>query len=116
MSARSGADVPYSFDSGCVTFCGAALEQTLRKVLENAGNTPGERDTIGCLITKASKCKLLSEEAGQAAHELKSARNDVIHRPFKAFKGDDLKGESLKAMGNLGKVFEALGRDLSVEE
>ena len=104
----------FSFDNGCVTFCGSALEQTLRSSLEDAGHTPGEKDTIGALITEACKRTLLSEEAVKAAHDLKCTRNDVIHRPF-TVEGEDLKYEALKAIENLGKVLETLGLNLRSE-
>ncbi len=99
----------FSFDSGCVVFCGAALEQTLRKAIEDAGHTPRERDTIGPLIKKAYECNLLSEGAKQAACELKSTRNDVLHRPFMVV-AQDLRSKAIEAMDNLGKVLEALGQ------
>ena len=101
----------FSFDNGCVTFCGSALEQTLRKALKDAGHTPGEKDTIGPLIKKACECNLLSPEGEKAARNLKCTRNDVIHRPFMV-EGEDLKNEALKAMDNLGKILEALGLNL----
>ena len=96
----------FSFDNGCVMFCGAALEQTLRKTLEDVGHTPGEKP-LGPLIEKACKFHLLSPEGEQAARNLKCTRNDVIHRPFMV-EGKDLKNKALKAMDNFGKVPESL--------
>ncbi len=98
----------FSFFSGCVMFCGAALEQVLRKELDRAGQTPGDKDTIGSLIAKACKHNLLSEEAKQAACELKAVRNDVVHRPFEIFSENTLKDQALNAMNNLGRVLKSL--------
>ena len=95
----------FSFDNGCVMFCGAALEQTLRKAL---GDVASKRcRNLKQLIEKASCCKLLCTEGAEAAHNLRCTRNHVIHSPFMV-EGEDLKNEALNAMKNLGKVLESL--------
>ena len=97
----------FSFDNGCIMSCGATLEQILREELENAGKTPSEKP-LGPLIQMACKHNLLSEEAKQAACELKTVRNDVVHRPFEIFSNNALKDQALNAMNNLGRVLKSL--------
>ena len=91
----------FSFDAGCVAFCCAVLEQTLRDELERQNN----KDTAGLLLKLAKKKKILSKEAEQAAEDLKNMRNEVIHRRFEA-----LEDEALNAMEQLGVVLQELGQ------
>ena len=91
----------FSFDAGCVVFCSAVLEQTLRDELERQNN----KDTAGPLLKLAKKKKILSKEAEQAAEDLITMRNEVIHRRFEA-----LEDEALNAMEQLGVVLQELGQ------
>ena len=91
----------FSFDAGCVAFCSAVLEQTLRDELERKNN----RDSARHLLQLANQKELLSREAEQAAHDLIDKRNEVIHRRFEA-----LEDEALNAMEQLGVVLQELGQ------
>ena len=98
----------FSFDAACVEFCKMVLEQTLRKELVDAGSITEEqckKDTVGGLLTKARKERLLPEATEQAAKDLITMRNEVIHRRFEA-----LEDEALKAMDQLGVVLQDLGQ------
>ena len=92
----------FSFNAGCVAFCSAVLEQTLRDELERQNN----KDTAGRLLKLAKKKKIFSKEAEQAADNLITMRNEVIHRRFEA-----LEDEALKAMDQLGVVLQELGSE-----
>lgn len=91
----------FSFDAGCVAFCSAVLEQTLRDELERKNN----KDTAGLLLKLAKEKKILSKEAEQAAEDLITMRNEVIHRRFEA-----LEDEALNSMEQLGVVLQELGQ------
>ncbi len=98
----------FSFDAACVEFCKMVLEQTLRKELIDAGSITEEqskKNTVGGLLTKARKERLLPEATEQAAKDLITMRNEVIHRRFEA-----LENEALKAMDKLGVVLQELGQ------
>ena len=110
----------FSFDAACVEFCKMVLEQTLRKELVDAGGITEEqskvdaggiteeqskKDTVGRLLTKAREKRLLPEATEQAAKDLITMRNEVIHRRFEA-----LEDEALNAMDQLGVVLQELGQ------
>ena len=69
---------------------------------------PQVKKPLGPLIQMACKHNLLSEEAKQAACELKTVRNDVVHRPFEIFSNNALKDQALNAMNSLGRVLKSL--------
>jgi hypothetical protein len=100
----------FSFDAACVTFCNAALEQTLRDLLVDA-NVMTSRElqrthcTANTLLERATQQHLLPQAAEQAARDLIAKRNRVMHRRF-----ENLKEDALKAMENLGIVLQYLGR------
>lgn len=98
----------FSFDAACVEFCKMVLEQTLRKELVDAGSITEEqskKDTVGGLLTKARNERLLPEATEQAAKDLITMRNEVIHRRFEA-----LEDEALNAINQLGVVLQELGQ------
>lgn len=98
----------FSFDAACVEFCKMVLEQTLRKELVDAGSITEEqskKDTVGGLLTKARKERLLPEATEHAAKDLITMRNEVIHRRFEA-----LEDEALNAINQLGVVLQELGQ------
>lgn len=98
----------FSFNTACVEFCKMVLEQTLRKELVDAGSITEEqskKDTVGGLLTKARKGRLLPEATEQAAKVLITIRNEVIHRRFEA-----LEEEALNAIDQLSVVLQELGR------
>jgi hypothetical protein len=107
---EAGRTFLFAFDAACVAFCSAALEQTLRDTLVDAGTITQrelqrDRPTAFTLLAKARQAKLLGEAAEQAASDLIAKRNTLMHRQF-----DSLKDEVLKAMELLGVVLQELGR------
>ncbi len=79
-----------------------------RKELVDAGSITEEqskKDTVGGLLTKARKGRLLPEATEQAAKVLITIRNEVIHRRFEA-----LEEEALNAIDQLSVVLQELGR------
>lgn len=112
---EAGRTFLFSFDAACVAFCNAALEQTLRDVLVGA-RVVTERDlkrnqrTAAALLEQALQAKLLPEGAEQAARDLISKRNALMHRNF-----ESLKDDALKAMEHLGVVLQALGRQIATD-
>lgn len=96
---KAGQMFIFSFDAGCVVFCSAVLEQTLRHELEQQNNRKGARH----LLNLANEKKLLSKEAKQAANDLIDKRNEVIHQRFDAHKD-----EALKSMDHLCIVLQEL--------
>jgi hypothetical protein len=100
----------FSFDAACVAFCGAALERTLEDALVDSGmitkkELQRRRCTAFTLLAMARQAKLLGEATEQAASDLITKRNTLMHRRF-----EDLKDEALKAMEHLGVVLQELGR------
>lgn len=74
----------YGFDSACIAFCGAAIEQVLADALVRAGEYSEprlrrERPSLLTLVQKAKRRGLLSESS-DAAEAVGRHRNHVMHR------------------------------------
>lgn len=108
---EAGRTFLYSFDAACIAFCSAALEQILRDEVVAAEiiterELKRQRCTAFTLLEMAKRAALMSEAAEQAATELITKRNEVMHKRF-----EGLKEEALKAMEQLGSVLQELGRN-----